>query len=190
MLAYVFWHWRQPSVAREEYESAQQAFHQALVAAPSDGFTRSFSHALAGASWANDGDEAYEDWYLVRDFSALGPLNDAAISASRQAPHDVAAALAGGGTAGLYRLRLGDAPRSPRSAQWFSKPQGVSYPQLFAAVEPVLRPVGGSLWIRQMVLGPTPEFCLLAGEPAQLPPVLQMLAFPLRPVWSEKGAGA
>ena len=184
MLAYVFWHWRQPTVSAPDYESAQRAFHTALGATPSDGFSGSFSHAIAGASWANGGEEAYEDWYLVRDSAALDPLNDAAISASRQAPHDAAAALAAGGTAGLYRLRVGQLPNAPRSAQWFSKPERVSYPQLFAAIEPVLRPVGGSLWIRQMVLGPTPEFCVLGREPAALPPMFQMLAFVLRPVWS------
>ena len=188
LLAYVFWHWRQPSADRDAYESAQLAFHRALTESPSVGFVRSFSHALAGAPWANQGAESYEDWYLVRDGAALDPLEEAAVTASRKAPHDVAAALAANGTAGLYRLKLGTAPTAPRSAQWFSKPAGLSYGQLFAAVEPTLAPVGGSLWMRKMTLGPATEFCLLAREPAMLPPNLQMFAFPLRPVWA--GAAA
>src|SRR5262245_52886820 len=102
LLAYVFWHWRRPTVTQSAYEAAQRRFHQALAAAPPEGFERSFSLALRGARWAAGGGEAYEDWYLVSGSAGLDPLNAAAISASRQAPHDAAAALAAGGTAGLY----------------------------------------------------------------------------------------
>lgn len=190
LLAYVFWHWRQPSAERGAYESAQQSFQQALTASPSAGFVRSFSHAVTGAPWANQGGEAYEDWYLVRDAAALDPLEEAAITAGRKAAHDVAASLAADGTAGLYRLQLGTAPSTPRFAHWFSKPTGMSYPQLFAGVEPALGPVGGSLWMRKMTLGPATEFCVLAREPAALAPPFQMLAFPLRPVWAGAAAEA
>ena len=184
----MFWHWRQPSAERTAYESAQQSFQRALTTAPSAGFVRSFSHAIAGAPWANEGGEAYEDWYLVRDAAALDPLEEAAVTAGRKAAHDVAASLAAAGTAGLYQLKLGTAPTAPRSAQWFSKPAGVSYGQLFAAIEPALAPVGGSLWMRKMTLGPATEFCVLAREPAALASQFQMFAFQLRPVWD--GAAA
>ena len=183
VLAYVFWHWRQPSADRAAYESAQQAFHRALTASPSTGFIRSFSHAIAGAPWANAGGEAYEDWYLVRDSAALDPLDVAAVTAGRKSAHDAAASLAANGTAALYQLKLGAAPTEPQSAQWFSKPAGLSYPQVFAAIEPALRPVSGSLWVRRMTLGPSPEFCVLGREPATLAPQFQMFAFQLRPVW-------
>jgi len=189
-LAYVFWHWRQPSAERGAYESAQHAFQQALTASPSEGFVRSFSHAIAGAPWANQGGEAYEDWYLVRDSAALDPLDEAAITAGRKGAHAMAASLAAGGTAGLYQLKLGSAPSAPRSAQWFAKPAGMSYPQLFAGVEPALAPVGGSLWMRRMTLGPATEFCVLAREPAGLAPPFQMFAFQLRSVWTGAAAVA
>ena len=184
VLAYVFWHWRHPSANRAEYESAQQAFHRALSASPSAGFIRSFSHAIAGAPWANAGGEAYEDWYLVRDSAALDPLDVAAVTAGRKSAHDAAASLAANGTAGLFQLKVGVAPTAPQSAQWFAKPSGLSYPQVFAAIEPALRPVDGSLWVRRMTLGPSPEFCVLAREPATLAPQFQMFAFQLRPVWT------
>ena len=100
-----------------------------------------------------------------------------------EAAHDAAASLAASGTAGLYHLKLGTPPTAPRSAQWFSKPAGLSYAQVFGAIEPALGAVGGSLWMRKMVLGPTPEFCVLAREPATLAPNMQMFAFPLRPLW-------
>jgi hypothetical protein len=188
LLAYVFWHWRQPSAAADTYEAAQLAFQRALAESPSVGFVRSFSHAIAGAPWANNGGEAYEDWYLVHDSAALDPLDEAAVTAGRRTAHDAAASLAAAGTAGLYQLRIGSAPAAPRSAQWFAKPAGMSYSQLFAAVEPALAPVDGSLWMRRMTLGPATEFCVLAREPAALAPQFQMVAFPLRPVWSDDAA--
>jgi hypothetical protein len=183
LLAYVFWHWRQASAERGAYESAQQAFQRVLTASPSAGFVRSFSHAVMGAPWANQGGEAYEDWYLVRDAASLDPLEEAAVTAGRKAPHDAAASLAAAGTAGLYHLKLGSAPTAPRSAQWFSKPAGLSYAQVFGAIEPALGAVDGSLWMRKMTLGPATEFCVLAREPAQLAPMFQMFAFQLRPLW-------
>ena len=183
LLAYVFWHWRHPSAERGAYETAQQEFQRVLSASPSAGFVRSFSHAIAGAPWANQGGEAYEDWYLVRDSAALDPLDAAAVTAGRKAAHDIAASLAAAGTAGLYQLRLGTAPTAPRSSQWFVKPAGMSYPQLFAAIEPALAPVSGSLWVRKMTLGPAPELCVLGREPAVLATQFQMFAFQLRPVW-------
>ena len=103
----------------------------------------------------------------------------------RKAAHDTAASLAAAGTAGLYQLKLGTALAAPRSAQWFVKPSGMSYSQLFAAIEPALAPVGGSFWVRKMTLGPSPELCVLAREPAVLAPQFQMFAFQLRPIWDD-----
>ena len=183
LLAYVFWHWPRPSADRSTYEAAQRQFHRVLGDSESDGFVRSFTHAIAGAPWANDGGEAYEDWYLVRDSAALDSLDIAAVTAARKSPHDAAASLAADGKAGLFKLAVGEPPSAPRSAQWFVKPAGMSYPQIFAAIEPALGPVGGSLWVRKMVLGPSPEFCVLAREPAVLATPFQMLAFQLRPIW-------
>ena len=40
MLAYAFWHWRQPDVSRETYEARQREFHEALAAHPPEGFLR------------------------------------------------------------------------------------------------------------------------------------------------------
>src|SRR5947209_302970 len=96
LLAYVFWHWRQAEIAARAYETRQRAFHAALAAAPPAGFLGSCSVALSHAPWVAGGGDAYEDWYMVQDFSALGLLNEAAVSASRAAPHDAAAAVAAG----------------------------------------------------------------------------------------------
>ncbi len=185
MLAYVFWHWKQAEVDARDYETRQRAFHAALASAPSAGFLRSFSGALAQAPWAAGGGEAYEDWYLLDDFTALGLLNEAAVSASRAAPHDRAAAVAAGGAAGLYRLRLGAARQQPQVDHWFGKPEGMPYSELFSQLGPLVDRVDGALWMRQMVLGPAREFCLHATAPVSLPAAFSVLGIPLRQVWPE-----
>jgi len=160
MLSYTFWHWKREDVDAREYEARQRAFHAALGAAPPTGFHGSRCLAISGAPWAATGGEAYEDWYLVRDSAALDPLNAAAISAVRQAPHDAAAAVAAGGVAGLYRVRIGAFLTAPAAAYWFSKPAGMSYAVFEEQLAPVVAAREGTLWCRQMTLGPTPEFCL------------------------------
>ncbi len=184
MLAYVFWHWPRPDVERQDYEQRQRRFHAALRDAPSPGFLGSRSHAVGGATWTGGGGEAYEDWYLIENTAALDPLNEAAVSASRQASHDAAAAGAAGGTAGLYRLRRGDVDSAtPALAAWFAKPGGMSYAEVDDALEPLVRESGGVLWMRQMVLGPTPELCLQSRERVRLPAGFEPLWVTLRRVW-------
>lgn len=182
MLAYVFWHWKQAEITVKDYESRQRAFHAALAAAPSAGFLGSFSAGLSRAPWAAGGGDAYEDWYVVQDYGALGLLNEAAVSSSRAAPHDVAAAVAAGGAGGLYGLRRGTALRQPQYAHWFEKPDGMPYNELFAQLAPVVEQGQGALWMRQMVLGPAREFCLHAAAPVSMPAVFSALVIPLRQV--------
>lgn len=182
MLAYVFWHWKRTEVASTDYEDRQRGFHAALAASPSSGFVDSFSVALANAPWTASTD-AYEDWYFVQDFGALGVLNEAAISGSRLNPHDAAASVAAGGVAGVYGLQRGTAVRPPRYAHWFAKPEGMSYRDLFAQFAPVVDRVHGALWMRQMVLGPAREFCLHAAEPVSPLAGIDALVIRLRPTW-------
>src|SRR5262245_1652165 len=183
LLAYVFWHWKQAEITASNYENRQRAFHAALAAAPSPGFLESFSVSLAHAPWAASGGEAYEDWYLVQDFGALGLLNEAAVSASRAAPHDAAAAVAAGGAGGVYGLQCGTVLHQPQYVHWFSKPGGMPYSELFVQLVPVVEQVQGALWMRQMVLGPAREFCLHTAVPLSLPAVFSALVIPLRQVW-------
>jgi hypothetical protein len=185
LLAYVFWHWKRPGVGAREYESRQRAFHAALAVEPPPGFAGSFSVALSGASWAAAGADAYEDWYLVRDFAALGPLNEAAVTAARAA-HDAAAAVAAGGAGGLYRLRSGDALREPRFGHWFGKPGGMPYAEFFGALAPRVAECRGALWQRQLTLGPATEFCLHAAERVPLPGGITALVLPLRGAWGDR----
>jgi hypothetical protein len=182
LLAYVFWHWKRTEIASKDYEDSQRGFHSALAAAPSSGFIDSFSVGVSNAPWAAS-IEAYEDWYVVQDFGALGLLNEAAVSGSRLHPHDVAAAVAAGGTAGVYGLKRGTVLRRPQYGHWFAKPEGMPYRELFDQLAPVVDRVDGALWMRQMVLGPTTEFCLHAAERVSLPAGIEALIIPLRQMW-------
>ena len=188
MLAYVFWHWRKLTATAADYEARQRAFHAALAAEPPRGFLGSFSVGLSGAPWAAEGGDAYGDWYFVEDFAVLGALNQAAVTGSRAAAHQAAAEVAGGGTAGVYGLRLGTALRPPRYAQWLSKPAGMPYQELFKELAPVVEKAGGALWMRQMTLGPAREFSLHSSSPAAVPARFSPLSVHIRPVWPESAA--
>jgi hypothetical protein len=143
MLAYVFWHWPRNTDDLAAYEAAQREFHAALAESPPDGFLQSTCMRLdKSPSWSG-GDPTYEDWYLLESWAALGELNLAAVSGPRARPHDLAAAASGGGAAGVYHLR---SPSDP----WIDAP---------AATWSGVRPEGTNVWQRQLVLGPTPEWC-------------------------------
>jgi hypothetical protein len=184
MLAYVFYHWKRGDVTAAHYEGLLRDFQRALNQAPSTGFANSWCVALTGAPWANEGGASYEDWYLVSGSADLDPLNEAAITASRQAPHDKAASAAAGGTAGLYRLRTGTALSAPRFSAWFGKPGDWSYAQLYERLRGV---TGGAtaLWVRQMTLGPALEFCLHSNSPFELPAGITAQSFETRAVFPQ-----
>jgi hypothetical protein len=171
MLAYVFWHWPEPGVDRARYEDRLLAFHRALRGAPSAGFRGSRVLAIEGAPWAPRG-AAYEDWYLVDDFAALGALNEAAVTASRQAPHDDVARLARGGAGGVYR-RLSAGDGAADAVRWFAKPAGEGYATFLARLP------AAEAWQRQMVLGPAPEFCAFGPAPDGAADVVTVRARPL-----------
>lgn len=162
MLAYSFWHWPAPGAAR--YEEHLAAFQESLAANAPPGFRQAFAFRHPAAPWLPG--QAYLDWYEVDGFADLEALNEGAVSASRKLPHDRIAALAQGGMGGLYKLRSGSPDlRDARAAFWFAKAPGVKYDEIFAT----LSRVPGSLWMRQMVLGPAREFVLFASSEVDLP---------------------
>ncbi|HVX43437.1 MAG TPA: hypothetical protein VHC49_06115 [Mycobacteriales bacterium] len=157
-LAYVFWHRPRPDVSAEDYAKVLRRFHESLAAAAIPGFGRSWTVRVAELPWLGAG-PVYEDRYLIDDYTALGVLNGAAVAVPG---HDAAATRAASGTAGLYRLMTGEPDPAATRAHWFDKPAGTAYQDLDPAA-------GGSLWQRQLTLGPGPEFQLLGGSPAPYP---------------------
>ena len=164
VLAYVFWHRPAAAVEAHAYEAALAAFHTALAANPPAGFLDSAAFRADTAPWLPGDGPAYEDWYAVEDWAALGTLNAAAVSGARATPHDAVAHEAGAGAGGVYRRIAGDG-LGARAAAWLAKPDGEPRDAFHAA----LAATGGAVWMRQMVLGPAPEYVVRADEPVTLP---------------------
>jgi hypothetical protein len=167
MLAYLFWHEPHADVDPDRYVARLNAFHRALADAPPPAFVRSWSVRLDVPAW--DGGPSFEDWYLVEDWAALGTLNEAAVRTPREDAHDAIAALATDGAGGLYALQHGTLDGPAPWAGWVTKPPGAPYdtfePELRAAVDAA----GGAVLRRQMVLGPAPEYAVLAPGAPDLP---------------------
>lgn len=169
MLAYVFSHRPGSGVDVAEYEQALSRFHAALAGAPPAGFISSCTYRIGGG---------YSDWYLVESSAALDPLNSAAISGARSSSHDAAARMAVDGSGKLYSLVTGGPPSEPGFEIRFSKPAGMSYGDLNARLKVWTDRPGVSLWRRMMVLGPPPEFCMVAPDDIELPPQLKPEVLP------------
>ncbi len=148
MLAYLFWHRPRTGVDASEYEARLAAFHAALGAA-------SRAERVRGAPWM-DGD-GYVDWYFVTDWADIGALNQAAVTGAAGVAHAALAELTGWGVGGVMALVTGE-HGFRRAWRWLAKRDGEAYPDFHARM-----PAGGTLWRRQLVLGPHPEFAA-AGE--------------------------
>ena len=160
MLAYVFFHRAAPGVETRDYEAALRRFHAALAGDLPRGFIGSSTYRVGGA---------YADWYLVEGSAALDVLNEAAVSGARSASHDSVAHMATDGAGKLLALVSGSAATGAAFEIRFSKPAGMGYPELYDRLKPWTDRAEVTLWRRMMVLGPPPEFCLLAPSEIQLP---------------------
>jgi hypothetical protein len=185
MLAYVFWHAPAEGVDVGGYERSLVTFHRSLERAPPFGFTGSAAFRIGAAPWrASAGTvdagagagSSYEDWYLVEDFAALGILNEAAVGRGHRTSHDRAAKGAGAGTAGIYRLIEGEVSNARAIAEcehatWVTPAPGAKHRELGAMLGDGIEGDRASLWQRQLVLGPAPEFCVLSRvDPAGVAP--------------------
>jgi hypothetical protein len=187
MLAYVFWHWPQPGVDAQTYVDHLVAFHRTLNENKPVGFNGSRVFCMRGVSWLETTGDAYEDWYLLDDSSALDRINEAAVSGVCEASHNLVAREAAGGTAGLYRIKIGDVYVEPAFALWLSKPNGVSYADFYSLLEPIITNARAALWQRQMTLGPTTEFLIQSASPVTLPDTwMASQLLTLQPVGSDQ----
>ena len=184
MLVYLFWHWPVASVNGVEYEANLGAFHAMLREHPSKGFRYSAVIRVGGVVWGNPNGATYQDWYVLDDSTALDPLNEAAVSGPRLAPHNLVARQALDGTGSLYRRHSGNPTLGKSQAQvWFSKPTDLNYGAFFEAMKPLTDQPGVELWQRYMTLGPSPEFCLQSQERVELPTGFGGLYLEATPVW-------
>lgn len=159
MLAYVFVHQQADGADVSEYGVRLAAFHAALAAAPPPGFRGSWVWRVEAGPFG----EAFEDWYLVDDWTALGALNTAAVTGSRKVAHDDVTPRAARGVGAIYGLVSGEPIVKARFRMRIAKPLGVPYPDFEEALRQAAGP-DGVIWKRQMVLGPDLEF--LVNAPA------------------------
>ncbi len=202
MLAYVFWHRPLDGVTADAYEQSQIAFHGSLARTPPVGFSGSAVFRLPEVPWLaptsfteSSGTGGYEDWYLLEDYTALGVLNEAAVGRGHRTPHDKLAHRFGAGAGGLYGLLEGHAQLDEGSlVVWVSRPPaglpGSERRALGALLGDGMDPEHSSLWRRQLVFGPAPEYCLLAPEapagvaPTRLPEGWRALTLSRELLWA------
>jgi hypothetical protein len=160
MLAYVFSHRPADGVEPAGYEESLRRFHAALASASPSGFMSSTTFRIG---------DGYSDWYLVESSAALDALNGSAVSGARAPVHDAAAKMAADGVGKLLSLASGEPSMGAGFEVRFAKPKGTSYVDLYARLQPWTSVPGVSVWRRMMVLGPPPEFCLVAPSEVELP---------------------
>jgi hypothetical protein len=170
MLAYAFWHRPAAGAATEAYEDAVGHFHRSLHSRPPAGFVASACFRAEAVPWL--GGDGYEDWYLVENWAALGVLNEAAVAHGHRSRHDEAARHSGDGAGGLFRLLEGEPDfASVRLAVWVTAARGRHHDEVAALLADGMHGSHGGLWQRQLTLGPSPEYCLLAASaPAGVAP--------------------
>ena len=79
MLAYVFWHWRFPTVEETAYETRIVEFQEALRTQRPIGFQFSVVLKAERTPWVGRDGEVYEEWYVVENSAVLDALNEAAV---------------------------------------------------------------------------------------------------------------
>ncbi|MGA2454206.1 MAG: hypothetical protein ABSG93_11860 [Solirubrobacteraceae bacterium] len=172
MLAYLSWHRPAPAVDAEAYERALEQFHRSLAHRAPSGFRGSATFRAAELPWLAPAGEpatapAYEDWYLLDDWAALGVLEEAAVSRGHVSSHDKVASLSGVSTGAVYRFLEGHAGlNQTHVAVWVARSSGHEHPSLSALLGDGMDPAVDGLWRRCLGLGPAPEFCMLASEAA------------------------
>jgi hypothetical protein len=160
VIAYQFFHHIEDGADEVEYEAALRHFHVALREGGIPGFVGSRTYRTG---------DGYFDWYVIETSAGLDYLNDAAVSGSRSPLHEVIAMHAVDFTGKLLKLAAGMYDPEFGVEIRFSKPRGMLYPDLYRRLEPWTERPDTSLWRRMMVLGPGPEFSLLARTEEVLP---------------------
>ncbi|MGD0638273.1 MAG: hypothetical protein ABSA72_09590 [Nitrososphaerales archaeon] len=164
-LAYVFWHWPRPEVPADAYEAKIRSFLGSLNSAKPSGFIEGSSFRVDGLPWGPQGRSLYEDWYVVENFTALEALNEAAIGGGSRDPHDSIAKDYMKGAGAIFKTISGSLKlRDSRYVTWIEKPIGPSYRAYYDELAKAVGDRRTDLWRRQMVLGPSPQFCVHSEE--------------------------
>ena len=109
----------------------------------------------------------------------------AAVSGVCEAPHMQVAQAIATGAGSLLGLHAESAPPQlpgVRHMTSLAQARDMPYVTFYATVAALPHAEQSTLWRRQMVLGPTPEFGLLSSDPPVAPPALQPLSLSLNPI--------
>jgi hypothetical protein len=173
VLAYLSWHRPAATIEQSVYEQALEQFHRSLAHRPPSGFRGSVAFRAAELPWLEAETtvgagatvaSGYEDWYLLDDWTAVGILEEAAVSHGHVSVHDNLASRSESSTSAVYRLIEGCTELAgTRLAVWVKSARGHERPSLETMLGDGMNPATGSLWRRCLGLGPAPEFCLLVA---------------------------
>jgi hypothetical protein len=189
-LSYVFWHRPRSGTPPERYERRLERFQSSLRSHGPDGLIDALSFRLESRPWSKRMSMGYEDWYLVKDFRALGALNAVAVANPNKTPHDDIARGSTGGAGGVYKMLKGDLPlRDAGSATWIRKPARTPYQAFLNDLSKLVADRRTDLWQRQMVLGPAAEFCMHGEGPLDLPSALLATTMRVQVVGSKSAEG-
>lgn len=185
MIAYVFWHQKREHVRADEYEQALMDFQAMLLKAEVPGYLGGVVSKIEGAHWMPSEKGGYEDWYFLSGSEVLDRLNRMAVSGDRKDPHSAATKMAVNMHAGLYQLWQSDAHFTDSEwSAWFSRPPSMTYEEMYEEICRYLPHCAGDLWRRQMVLGPTPEYCLMSTSRADMSEFFKPIIVKRKTVWS------
>ncbi|MGA8275429.1 MAG: hypothetical protein WB789_09515 [Thermoplasmata archaeon] len=164
-LAYVFFHRPRRDVPRVTYERALGRFHERLARHSPAGFRESASFRIPAAPWVESrARPVYVDWYLVDGFRVLDTIREIAYLPPWVRSHRAIAHLASDGWGSIYAGPRGAGP--PRSGDrllWFSSDLRPRFDSTRSGGGDAGK---GTLWRRQLALGPGPEFAWATREPA------------------------
>lgn len=160
MLAWVFWHTRRPDADAKEYGTTLEELHSSLGRLKLEGHLGTRALQYSAVPWLSSSTEVHEDWYYLKSSAALDALDASIADEPLRSVHLRIVRQAESGIGGLYRLRSGTPMDAPVRCSWLAKPRHLSYDDFIATAGR-----SGTVWSRQMVLGPTPEFCVESNTP-------------------------
>jgi hypothetical protein len=169
-LAYVFFHRPRGGVTPPQYARALVRFHSALARARPTGFRESAALWCGRAPWKEGRIRPiYLDWYVLDGFHALDPIRAVAYRPPWVRLHRAIARRSSDGWGSLYATAgPAQVPGRADRLRWFSSSPATKD---WLRRSPPGGPAGGTLWRRQLALGPAPEFCWAASGP--VPPALR-----------------
>ena len=153
VLAYLSWHRPAPAVQAAAYEQALEQFHRSLAHRPPSGFRGSATFARPSCrgspARASLAQAAYEDWYLLDDWAALGVLEEAAVARGHVSAHDRVASRRAARRARSTASSRGTPASRTRTWRcgWRAR-SGHEHPSLSALLGDGMDPAVDGLWRR------------------------------------------